>query len=166
MNSGLRVSIVYASACRCGARIGQQCRTPYGVPVSPHPNRQARASARYPEIAAKLATIAAEQLQADVKDAERHYKLGREQLETAAQMQGALPLKVIASRLGVSAPTLRKYLKEAGLYKRVTVRGKGNPRGRPFGPNNQPKPAGSKVSPPAAAAPALAGSSEQLASNG
>jgi hypothetical protein len=54
INGNLARRIIHASACRCGARIGQKCRR-RGVEIATHhPTRLERASNRFPEIAAAL----------------------------------------------------------------------------------------------------------------
>lgn len=105
--------IVRASWCRyCGASIGQKCTDRHGTPTLPHPFRQKRAAARFPEIAAQLAVIAAEAPATQSRD-----KLSGGRLEEAGKLQGLLPMHAIAEKYGVSEPTLRTYLQRAGLHK-------------------------------------------------
>lgn len=78
MNSRLSGSIIRASACRCGARIGQKCKDQYGVPVPPHPDRQKRAANRFPSIAEALSGLSAGEPpapSADQQKAERNRRL-------------------------------------------------------------------------------------------
>lgn len=159
MNSRLACSIVRASACRCGARIGQKCADRFGVPLAPHPDRQKRAADRFPAIAEALAAAAAslrlaepsgsaaaaadvEQASAPVPAVRRMRRplLTRCQLENASELQGIKPLYLIARRYHVAAATLSNYLKQAGLFKQDTGRDEhgrfrkgnsGNLKGRP-----------------------------------
>lgn len=132
MDHRLAAAIVRASACRCGARIGQKCRDRrYGVPArSPHPTRQHRAGERFPKIAAALA-------EAKAAKAARLAAISMRQLQNAAALLETLPLRAVAKRYRVAVPTLRKYLKRAGLYKPAAHFGQwkpgqsGNPKGRP-----------------------------------